>query len=210
MTRAFSTEGPKHDDGRSGNPTEFSAPNRGTWSLTCLGSDEGYRSGARVEYLLSLYEHRSSTRRNATFAGAALGLLVFGGACIAALPIRGAPDGLTLTRADAWWCAFAVGGSVGAALGGWLAWALIGVLLSRTDRKPSVPGLKIQFGDHVHIDGTDAGRLLRIESHPASAILLVMAEHDEARVELANERDAAGLARALDQISVERHGAGEG
>lgn len=127
--------------------------------------------------------------------GAVVGALCAGGLAVLLLPVRGAPDGLTPTRAELWLEALVAGGALGAVLGALAAYALA----TRALRAHLGERLRLEviFGERVVVDGRDAGSLERVESHPASAIVLVITERETVRLTLASAADAGALASSL-------------
>jgi hypothetical protein len=160
---------------------EVPSESGGTYRLERVSDDE---------HVLALREPGRPTA--ITSIGAAIGALFAGGLAVLLLPVRGAPDGLTPTRGELWLPALVAGGALGAVLGGLAAYALA----TRALRAHRLR-LEVILGERVVIDGLDAGALERIESHPASSIVLVITERETLRLTLASAADAGALASTL-------------
>ncbi len=186
---------------------EVASQGGGTYTLMRVSEDASYREGAGARLVLTLREidGRRAARIGAAI-GAGLGALCAGGLAVALLPEHGAPDGLTPTRGDFWPEALAIGGVLGGLICGFVA-RMIGEpvrrALSRRGTIPPPSRMTAVFGEHVVVDGVDTGRLRKIESHPASSIVLVVSERATVRLTLAHERDALALAARLESIEPE-------
>lgn len=174
----------------------------GTYTLSRVSNDASCREGAGERLVLRLREvDMRRAARVAAVIGTALAALAVGGIAVALLPTQGAPDGLTPTRGEIWPEALAMGGLLGGLLGGFLGHAIGARLRRALARRGTMPAplrLEAMLGEHVMVDGVDCGTLRSVESHPASAIVLVVTERKKLRLALANPQGARALAARLE------------
>ena len=61
--------------------------------------------------------------------------------------------------------------------------------------------MSLSLRSRVVVDGDELGELVRIETHPARRVVMLVTEHEDLRVELTSIEDATTLAAALEPAS---------
>jgi hypothetical protein len=179
------------------------SPGGGLYTFARQPRRGGYREDKRDGYILTLFElDREAARRHSTTVAAAIGGVLC--ACFALWMSYAYlfSSGLAILCSS-------VGCFAGAALGGGFVYFFGEYSKPPHVRRGPTAGPKrfeVCFEEHVRVDGTDVGPLLRIEYVESSKIVLLVARDEEIRIELTTAHDAATLGAALRRTMRERAG----